>query len=66
VLDFNDTDFAAIAKGFGAHGTRVTDSTNITDAIRNAVAAKTPALIDVVVSKEAVAPSASQDRTRMV
>jgi acetolactate synthase-1/2/3 large subunit len=66
VLDFNDTDFAAIAKGFGAHGTRVTDSTNITDAIRNAVAAKTPALVDVVVSKEAVAPSASQDRTRMV
>jgi acetolactate synthase-1/2/3 large subunit len=66
VLDFNDTDFAAIAKGFGAHGTRVTDSTNIKDAIRDAVAAKTPALIDVVVSKEAVAPSASQDRTRMV
>jgi acetolactate synthase-1/2/3 large subunit len=66
VLDFNDTDFAAIAKGFGAHGTRVAGSNNIKDAIRDALAAKTPAVVDVVVSKEAVAPSASQDRTRMV
>jgi thiamine pyrophosphate-dependent acetolactate synthase large subunit-like protein len=66
VLDFNDTDFAAIAKAFGAHGARVTVSQDIKDALRDALASNMPALVDVVVSKEAVAPSASQDRTRMV
>jgi acetolactate synthase-1/2/3 large subunit len=66
VLDFNDTDFAAIAKAFGAHGARVTESNDIKDAVRDALAANTPALVDVVVSKEAVAPSAGQDRTRLV
>jgi acetolactate synthase-1/2/3 large subunit len=66
VLDFNDTDFAAIAKAFGAHGARVTDSRDIKDAIADALASNRPALVDVVVSKEAVAPSAGQDRTRKV
>jgi acetolactate synthase I/II/III large subunit len=66
VLDFNDTDFAAIARAFGAHGTRVSDGNSIKDAIGDALAAKKPALVDVVVSKEAVAPSAGQDRTRVV
>jgi acetolactate synthase-1/2/3 large subunit len=66
VLDFNDTDFAAIAKAFGAHGARVKDSHDIKDALRDALAANRPALVDVVVSKEAVAPSAGQDRTRKV
>jgi acetolactate synthase-1/2/3 large subunit len=66
VLDFSDTDFAAIAKAFGAHGARITDSNDIKDALRDALAADTPALVDVVVSKEAVAPSAGQDRTRLV
>jgi acetolactate synthase-1/2/3 large subunit len=66
VLDFSDTDFSAIAKAFGAHGARVNDRKDIKDAVRDALAAKTPALVDVVVSKEAVAPSAGQDRTRMV
>ncbi len=66
VLDFNDTDFAAIAKAFGAHGARVNDSNDLKDAIDNALASKMPALVDVVVSKEAVAPSAGQDRTRKV
>ena len=66
VLDFSDTDFSAIARGFGAHGARVKDSNDIKDAIRDALASNMPALVDVVVSKEAVAPSASQDRTRLV
>ena len=66
VLDFNDTDFAAIAKAFGAHGARVKDSRDIKDALRDALASNMPALVDVVVSKEAVAPSAGQDRTRKV
>jgi acetolactate synthase-1/2/3 large subunit len=66
VLDFNDTDFAAIAKAFGAHGARVNDSNDLKDAIGHALASKMPALVDVVVSKEAIAPSAGQDRTRKV
>jgi acetolactate synthase-1/2/3 large subunit len=66
VLDFSDTDFAAIARAFGAHGTRVSDGNSIKDAIGDALAAQKPALVDVVVSKEAVAPSAGQDRTRVV
>ena len=66
VLDFNDTDFAAVAKAFGAHGARVTDSRDIKDAIADALASNRPALVDVVVSKEAVAPSAGRDRTRKV
>ena len=66
VLDFNDTDFAAIAKAFGAHGTRVDDSKDLKDAVSSALASNMPALVDVVVSKEAVAPSAGQDRTRKV
>jgi thiamine pyrophosphate-dependent acetolactate synthase large subunit-like protein len=37
VLDFNDTDFAAIAKAFGAHGARVKDSHEIKDAVRDAL-----------------------------
>jgi acetolactate synthase-1/2/3 large subunit len=66
VLDFNDTDFAAIAKAFGAHGARVNDSKDLKQAVRDALASKMPALVDVVVSKEAVAPSAGQDLTRKV
>jgi acetolactate synthase I/II/III large subunit len=66
VLDFNDTDFAAIAKAFGAHGARVNDSKDLKQAVSDALASKMPALVDVVVSKEAVAPSAGQDRTRKV
>jgi acetolactate synthase-1/2/3 large subunit len=66
VLDFSDTDFGAIAKAFGAHGARVNDSRDLKDAVSAAFAANMPALLDVVVSKEAVAPSAGQDRTRKV
>jgi len=66
VLDFNDTDFAAIAKAFGAHGARVNDSKDLKQAVNDALDSKMPALVDVVVSKEAVAPSAGQDRTRKV
>jgi thiamine pyrophosphate-dependent acetolactate synthase large subunit-like protein len=40
VLDFNDTDFAAIAKTFGAHGTRVHDSKDLKDAVSNALGLK--------------------------
>jgi acetolactate synthase-1/2/3 large subunit len=66
VLDYRDTDFGAVARGFGAHGVRVTDRAHIQDAIRDALAAKIPALVDVVTSKEATSPSANRDKTRKV
>jgi acetolactate synthase-1/2/3 large subunit len=66
VLDFRDTDFAAVARAFGAHGVRVTDRKDIADAVRGALAANAPAVVDVVVSKESVAPSANNDKERLV
>lgn len=66
VLDYRDTDFAAVARAFGAHGSRVTDRKDIKDAIRDALASKMPALVDVVSSKETTSPSANRDKTRKV
>lgn len=66
VLDFSDTDFGAVARAFGAHGARVEDSRDIKDAVRDALAAKKPALVDVVVSKETQSPSANHDAKRLV
>lgn len=59
VIDFHDADFAAIARGFGAFGIRVTESARISDAIKQAIAAKRPALVDILVSKQAEAPAES-------
>jgi acetolactate synthase-1/2/3 large subunit len=66
VLDFSDTDFAAVARAFGAFGERVTETKDIKDAIRAALASGKPGIVDVVCSKEAVAPSANNDKTRRV
>lgn len=66
LLDFRDTDFGAVARAFGAFGTRVTDRAHIKDAIRDALASKMPALVDVVTSKESTSPSANRDKVRKV
>jgi acetolactate synthase-1/2/3 large subunit len=66
VLDYRDTDFAAVARAFGAHGVRVNDRAHIQDAIRDALASKMPALVDVVTSKAAQSPSGNHDKTRKV
>ena len=66
LLDFRDTDFAAVARAFGAFGARVTDRAHIKDAIRDALASKMPALVDVVTSKESTSPSANRDKVRKV
>ena len=66
VLDFRDTDFGAVARAFGAHGSRVTDRADLEDAIRDALASNMPALVDVVSSKEVTAPSGNRDKTRKV
>jgi acetolactate synthase-1/2/3 large subunit len=66
VIDYRDVDFAAVARAFGAHGTRVEDAADVTDAVRDALAAGMPALVDVKSSKEARSPSANRDADRLV
>jgi acetolactate synthase-1/2/3 large subunit len=66
VCDYRDVDFAAVARAFGAHGTRVEDRADVRDAVRDALASKMPALVDVRVSRNAGAPSANNDKTRLV
>ncbi len=66
VLDFRDVDFAAVARSFGAFGVRVTKVGELDAAIAAALANGGPALVDVVVSREAQSPSANRDKTRLV
>ncbi len=66
VCDYRDVDFAAVARAFGAHGTRVENGADLGDAVRDALKSNMPALIDVRVSRDAHAPSANQDKTRLV
>ncbi|NVM29825.1 MAG: thiamine pyrophosphate-binding protein [Candidatus Helarchaeota archaeon] len=47
-VDFSDTNFAEIAKGFGCYGERVTDPNEIQGALQRAKDANLPAIIDVV------------------
>jgi acetolactate synthase-1/2/3 large subunit len=66
VVDFRDVDFASVARSFGAYGVRVDDGSQFTDALRGALAANKPALIDVVTSKETAAPRVHYDADRVV
>jgi acetolactate synthase I/II/III large subunit len=66
VCDYRDVDFAAVARAFGAHGTRVEDRADLRDAVRDALKANVPALVDVRVSRDAHSPSANSDKTRLV
>ncbi|MDE0214312.1 MAG: thiamine pyrophosphate-dependent enzyme, partial [Deltaproteobacteria bacterium] len=45
---FSDTDFAAIARGFGADGLRVDQPAEIQDAVRGALTKGRPTVIDVI------------------
>jgi acetolactate synthase-1/2/3 large subunit len=54
--EFRDTDYAAIARAFGAHGERVTAPEEIVPAIRRAAESGKPALVDLVVSREIPPP----------
>jgi len=45
---FSDTDFAAIARGFGADGLRVDQPAEIQDAVREALTKGRPTVIDVI------------------
>ena len=56
--EFGNTSFADIARAMGAWGLRVTDPEDIGAAIRRALDADRPALLDVIVDQTAIAPVA--------
>ncbi len=54
-----DSDYAAMARAFGAHGERVTDATELEGAIRRAVE-NAPAVVDVVTTQDAPSPDSGK------
>ncbi|MBI3325346.1 MAG: thiamine pyrophosphate-binding protein [Nitrospinae bacterium] len=52
IAEYIDTDFAAIARGFGCEGIRVKKPQELRPAIEKAKTADVPTVIDVVVSRE--------------
>ena len=51
MLDYEDTDFAAIASSMGLEARRVTDFVDFEEAFKAALKSEKPFLIDVVVKK---------------
>jgi acetolactate synthase-1/2/3 large subunit len=59
--DFADVDYGAVARAFGAFGTRVWSTEELDTALAEATAERRPALIDVIISKEQPAPVTSYE-----
>jgi thiamine pyrophosphate-dependent acetolactate synthase large subunit-like protein len=55
-VDYGDVDFAALARVFGAHGERVTESSQLLPAIKRALDSNLPAVVDVVIDQDTLAP----------
>jgi thiamine pyrophosphate-dependent acetolactate synthase large subunit-like protein len=55
-VDYGDVDFAALARVFGAHGERVSEPSLLLPAIRRALESGKPAVVDVVIDKNTLAP----------
>jgi acetolactate synthase I/II/III large subunit len=62
VCDFVDVNYAEIAKGYGAFGVRVEEARDVPDALATALADGRPALVEVLISKEVIAPVAGYDK----
>ncbi|HEX7036387.1 MAG TPA: thiamine pyrophosphate-binding protein [Pseudomonadales bacterium] len=56
--EFRQVDFAEIAQRMGAFGVRVTDPNAIGEAVRQALAANKPGVVEVIIDHAAVAPVA--------
>jgi acetolactate synthase I/II/III large subunit len=54
-----DSDYAAMARAFGAHGERVTDPADLSEAIRRAIE-NAPAVVDVVTTQDAPSPDSGK------
>jgi len=57
--DLRSTDYGALARALGAHGERITDATELPAALRRA-RANSPAVVDVVVTRDAVSSDGSK------
>jgi len=55
-VDYNNPDFGALAKVFGAHGEHVTHPGDLEDAITRAFASGKPAIVDVMIDQRTLAP----------
>lgn len=55
-VDYKNPDFGSLAKVFGAYGERVTKPGDLEGAIRRALASGKPALIDVMIDQNTLAP----------
>jgi acetolactate synthase-1/2/3 large subunit len=66
--DLRNPDFVALAKAYGAHGERVERTTDFPAAFERALAAETPALLELCIDPEAITPrttlSAIRNRAR--
>ncbi len=56
VNDFYDTNYADVARAFGWSGKRIEEATEITGALREALDSGEPAVVEVMIDKEATAP----------
>jgi thiamine pyrophosphate-dependent acetolactate synthase large subunit-like protein len=55
-VDYGDVDFAALARVLGAHGERVADPAALLPALKRALASGLPAVVDVVIDRNFLAP----------
>ena len=55
-VDYGDVDFAALARVFGAFGERVEDPAKLLPALKRALDAGRPAVVDVVIDQKTLAP----------
>jgi thiamine pyrophosphate-dependent acetolactate synthase large subunit-like protein len=55
-VDYRDVDFAALARVFGAFGERVEDPADLLPALKRALASGLPAVVDVVIDQNTLAP----------
>jgi len=55
-VDYQNPDFGALARVFGAHGEHVTKPGDLEDALRRAFASGKPAVIDVMIDQKTLAP----------
>ena len=52
-VDFQDVDFAQVARGMGLKGVRVTDRESLVDAVHEGFASGAPLVVDLVLDREA-------------
>jgi acetolactate synthase-1/2/3 large subunit len=62
--DLVNPDFAAFASAFGAHGETVTETAQFPDALERALAAGTPAVLELQIDPEAINPRTTLTKLR--